>query len=332
MTPIRQSSPSVLAGALIILLLGLGPVAAEAKQTSLDSRIFQAFEKIDGRTNSHEKDVVRMRARLEQLTVEMGKLRTQLSEQPDDGTPEQQRRRRRALHGKMINLSAEYLNQSYKLVDSAAQVISENLSDLAKLAAEVRKSDDPTGGGAKLQKRIRQNIAAGRSMRNALVDLRNWARQDPNLASRFHSLRRITGTLDRRISVDKARLSGRSMDATGSIRNKRLEALDQTVDRLGDMYAEVIAEKDTLKDLRDEVAIAVQLGRLELTQEVAERAIPNIGSIRTPSTGGKPLVDMVEIIADLNGSLVEETANPVVSQAISTSRPAGMEISGFTNF
>ena len=332
MTNIRQSSSSVLAGALILVFLGLGPVAAEAKQTSLDSRIFQAFEKIDGRTNSHEKDVVQMRARLEQLTVEMGKLRTELANTPTEGTPEEVRKRRRTLHGKMINLSAEYLNQSYKLVDSAARVISENLSDLAELAAEVRESDDPTGGGAKLQKRIRQNIAAERSMRNALVDLRNWARQDPGLARRFHSLRRISLALDKRISVDKARLSGRHKDATGSIHNKRLEALDQTVDRLGDMYAEVIAEKDMLKDLRDEVAIAVQLGRLELTQEVAERAIPNIGSVKTPNTGGKPLVDMVEIISDLNGSLLVETAEPVASRATSAVRPAGMEIDGFTNF
>ena len=50
------------------------------------------------------------------------------------------------------------------------------------------------------------------------------------------------------------------------------------------MYAEVMAEKESLKDLRDEVAVAIQLGRLEMTREVAERAIPNLG---LPRQGGQ---------------------------------------------
>jgi hypothetical protein len=42
-------------------------------------------------------------------------------------------------------------------------------------------------------------------MRRAMVELRNWAHQDPKLTGRFQSLRRITLSLDGRISVDKAR-------------------------------------------------------------------------------------------------------------------------------
>ena len=332
MTSISNTYLTRLCMALALMLLGFASFAAEAKQTSLDSRIFQAFEKIDGRTNAHEKSVVEMRARLDQLSAEMSKLHEQLAERPMEDDAGEQQKRRRLLTGQMINLSAEYLSQSYKLVDSAAKVISENLSDLARLANEVRKSGDPTGGAGKLQNRIQRNIAAGRSMRNALVDLRNWARKDHNLASRFNSLQRMTSALDRKITFDKARLTGRHTDTTGGIRNKRLEALDQTVNRLGDMYAQVAIEKEAIKDLRDEVAIAIQLGRLEMTQEVAERAIPSLGSVKTPSTGAKPLNTMATVIADFTDSLVDQADETLSRKPSAPGQPEDLEVRGFSNF
>lgn len=318
--------------ALSLVLFGYGSFAAEAKQTSLDSRIFETFEKIDGRTNTHERDVVGVRARLVEISSEMNALRDQLVNFSSDDAEEETRRKRRALQGQIINLSAEYLAQSYKLVDSAAKVISENLADLAKLAAAVRASDDPTGGARKLQKRIRQNVAAGRSMRNALVQMRDWARQDPNLAYRFDSLRRIAMTLDRRITVDKTRLAGSHMDSTGAIRNKRLEALDQSVDRLSDMYAQVSSEKEALKDLRDEVAIAIQLGRLELTQEVAEKAVPNFVSIKAPTGSEEPLKNLAGVITDLNQSLATDTTELRGQRATAPGKPRQLKIEGFSNF
>ncbi len=221
------------------------------------------------------------------------------------------------------------------MIDSAASVISENLADIAKLAEEIRKSDDPAGGAKKLQRRIQENIAVGRSMRGALVQLRNWARQDPGLVRRFQSLRRITLTLDRGISVDMARLAGRHMDATdGTIRTRRQEALDQAVDRLGDMYAEVLAEKEALRDLRDHVAVAIQLGRLQMTQEVIERAIPNLGSPKAPSTGLDSLKTMATALGELNDSIFAQIESPEVRQATMPGQPqpAGLALDGFNNF
>ena len=52
----------------VLVLFPALPGTAAAKQTSLDSRIFQTFEEIDGRTNAHEQDVVQMRARLDALS------------------------------------------------------------------------------------------------------------------------------------------------------------------------------------------------------------------------------------------------------------------------
>lgn len=332
MTIIRNFYRVGIAAALTLVLIG-GSFAVEAKQTSLN-RILEAFEQIDERNKAHEQDAVRLRARLERLAREMAKARGQLASPPADGDPAAPRKRR-VLQARMTNIAADYLNNAYKLVDSAAGVISANLADILKLAEEIRRSDDPAGGAKKLQRRIQENIAAGRSMRGALVQLRDWARQDPRLVRRFQSLRRIAFTLDRSISVDRARLTGRQMGATdGAIRSKRQEALDSAVDRLGDMYAEVLAEKKVLRDLRDDVAVAVALGRLQLTQEVAERAIPSLGSSKAPSTGLDSLADMATALGELNDSIFDEPKLPEVRPATMSGqpRPAGLAIDGFNNF
>jgi prefoldin subunit 5 len=331
MRQIRKISVTLLF-AIIVMVSIASP--ASTQQTSLDSRIFKAFERIDGRTNLHEQDAAAIRARLDLLSPSIEDLRTKLTALPTDGGNQDARRDRRNLHGRLINLSAEYLSQSFKLVDSAAAVISANLSDLAKLATEMRNSGDAASSAQKLQKRIQSSIAAGRSMRSALVQLRNWTRLDPSMAGRFQSLRRIMGALDRRISIDRVRLESRQISATGAVRNRRLDALDRTVDRLGDMYAEVAAEKEALKDLRDELAIAIQLGRLEITQEVAARAIPRMNGVNAPTTGVTSLKDMATVIVDLNNSLIVEARAPDTTTATPTKygKPSGMDISGFSNF
>ena len=324
--------------AAAMMLIVAAPGWAEAKQTSLDSRIIEAFENIDERTNSHEQDVVAMRGRLDNLSKRLKDLRGKLADMPGDSNDRAIRKRRRTLHGKIINVSAEYLNQSYKLVDSAAAVISANLTDLAKLANAVRKSPDSRNGALRLKKRVQKNIAAGRSMRSALLRLRGWAQKNPDMIGRFQSLKRLTQALDRRVSIDKARLNSRHVDATGAIRSKRQDALDRTVDRLGDMYAEVNAEKESLKDLRDELSIAIQLGRMEMTQEIAERAIPRVDGFKTPTTGVSSLTDLATVIGELNTSMVAE-ANmpPPVSEAgtdlaTDAGQPTHLKIGGFSNF
>jgi hypothetical protein len=305
-----------------------------AKQTSLDARIFQAFERIDDRTNAHEQDIVAIRGRLDKLSIEMDALRQKLAALPQDEIDQQSLALRRSMHGQLINQSAEYLSQSFRLVDSAAAVISANLSDLATLAADVRKTTDAKGDARKLQARIDTNVAAGRSMRRALVQLRRWTQQDPALAAKFKSLRRISTALDRRIGVDKARLSGRHVDGNGAIRNRRLETLDQSVDHLGDMYTEIMSEKEALRDLRDELAIAIQLGRLEMTQEIASRAIPNVDAIQSPAVGVQSLEDMANVITALNTSLSISQEVPVAQSAAMTTNPGstGLEVGGFSNF
>ena len=53
--------------------------AAQAKQTSLDSQIFQVFERIDDRTNVHEQDISVARARLDKIGSDIKKLQGNLA-------------------------------------------------------------------------------------------------------------------------------------------------------------------------------------------------------------------------------------------------------------
>ena len=333
MTTIWNLYRAGIAAALSFMLFGGlvgGSFAAEAKQTSLN-RILEAFEKIDVRSQDLEQDAVPMRARMERLAKEMAKAREQLASLAASGGTDAPRKRQ-ALQARMTEIAAEYINQAFKLVGSTAGVISKNLADIAELAEEVRKSDVSEGGANKLHRRIQENIAAGRSMRGALVRLRDWARQDPNLRRRFQSLRRTTMTMDRRISINRARLAKRQIDGTdGAIRTRRQEALDQAVDRLADMYTEVMAEKEVLMDLRDDVAVAIQLGSLNATQTAAERAIP--GSPKAPSTGLDSLKGMTDALGELNDSIFNE-ALPTVQPAAMPGQPppAELELDGFTNF
>ena len=149
----------------------------------MDSRIFDAFKKIDGRTTAHEQDSNVIRKRLGNISRQIELMNDQLAD-VDEKDAAKAAKMRREIRGQLIELSAEYLNQAFKLVDAAAQVISANLSDLALLADEVRKSGDPRGSVERLKKRIKSNVTAGRRMTGTKVIKKSRSRgksSAPNL-------------------------------------------------------------------------------------------------------------------------------------------------------
>ena len=104
------------------------------------------------------------------------------------------------------------------------------------------------------------------------------------------------------------------------------------------MFAEVKAEKESLKDLRDELSIAIQLGRMEMTQEVAERAIPRVDGFNAPTAGIDSLKDLASVIGELNTSMITEanmpplTGETAAELAVDAGQPAILKIGGFNNF
>lgn len=323
---------SSVAAALIFGIAAFTAQAAAAKQISLDARIFEAYKKIDVRTTAHEVNSVKIREHIAKISERIEKLSSNYHEL-EDATEGDVSRERMEIRGKLTELTAEYLNNAHKLVDAAAEVISANLSDLAALAEEVRKSGDPRGSVEQLKIRIRDNVAAGKSMRRALVELRNWAYQDPGITGRFESLMKIARTLDGRVTIDKARVSGRSKSSPIRAQRDRLASLDRTVDRLSDMYTQVMAEKESLIDLRDEVAMSVQLGRLEMIREVGERAIPNLIAPKDPSLDIPSLEVVANGITRLNDDLIREAAGaPSPSKPGKPAENVELSIDGLKNF
>ena len=74
------------------------------------------------------------------------------------------------------------------------------------------------------------------------------------------------------------------------------------------MYTQVMAEKESLIDLRDEVAMSIQLGRLEMIREVGERAIPNLLAPKNPSLDIPSLEIVANGITQVNDDLIREAA------------------------
>ena len=314
----------------VALAVNLVVGTAGAKQTSLDHRIFEAFEKIDDRTSAHEETVTDRRARLDGLTRELTAIQAELKDL-GDGTEKETMAKRRLIQSRMIKTSAEYISVAYNLVDSAAGVISANLADLASLAEQLRDVEPGKGRVAEVRQRIKHGIRIGKSVRIALGELRRWAHQDPTLAARFNSLKRIAASLDRRISVDKARVQGQGDAVNGRVHDKRLESIDRSIDRLSDMYTEVAAEKEAIIDLRDEVAMAIQLGRLEMTRQIAETAIPSLSAKNSPVQDLTTLREVANGIAKLNNSIIVDTEVAEVAPGQKT-KVTRLSIGDFTNF
>jgi hypothetical protein len=321
-------SPIAALVALLAFSLILG--TAKAEQTSLDRRIFEAFEKIDDRTSAHEETVAERRTRLDGLTRELAEIQKEM-ESLDEGREKATMARRRLVQSRMINTSAEYISVAYNLVDSAAGVISANLTDLADLAEELREVEPGKGRVAEIRQRIDEGVRVGKSVRIALGELRRWAHQDPTLAARFNSLKRIAASLDRRISVDKARVQGQGDAANGRVHDKRIESIDRSIDRLSDMYTEVAAEKEAIIDLRDEVAMAIQLGRLEMTRQIAETAIPSLSAKNSPAQDLTTLREVADGIAKLNNSIIVETEVAEMASG-GKSKARRLSVGSFTNF
>lgn len=317
--------------AAFLFTLGLAP-SAFAEQRSLDLKISEVYGAIDERSRTYETEAGQVRRRLGEMAVEIGELQGQLEDLPADLSEAESDIRRRELHARLTQLSALYLSEAYQLVDHATEVVAKNMVDLADLAQTVRASPDPARGANNLKAAIVANIASGKAMREVLLQIRTWAEHDRTVARRIASLRRTMASLDRRISLDKARLAGQLQDPTGTAAGHYMASIDRAVESLADMYAGLMAEKRALTELRDAVEVAIQLGVLDMTRVVAERAIPGLSSPQGPRTGVPGLMDVAGNIARLNRYILEDAAQDAVEPLDASDRPTALSIDEFDNF
>ena len=89
-------------------------------------------------------------------------------------------------------------------------------------------------------------------------------------------------------------------------------------------------------DLRDEVAMSIQLGRLEMIREVGERAIPNLMAPKNPSLGIPSLEKVAHDITQMNDDLIREASGTAMPRKPGKPgmpvEPVELSIDGLKNF
>ncbi|MBT4603915.1 MAG: hypothetical protein HOC28_12340 [Bacteroidetes Order II. Incertae sedis bacterium] len=86
--------------------------------------------------------------------------------------------------------------------------------------------------------------------------------------------------------------------------------------------------------MKEELSIAIQLGRLEMTQEVANHAIPNFEVETGSGVSAGSLDNIAATISDLNVSLVEEADLPGIQSTNVAGETVDVDLAvdGFSNF
>lgn len=298
-TPKRTVFAALLAAPLIIL--SVTQQGFSAQQRSLDLEISKVYSEIDQRSRGYEAEAAQIRARLEdlatQITEEEEKYRA-LSEELDADKLSLENQK---YHARSAALAAKYANLAKQLLDSAAKTISENASGLHVLAEKIRGSSVSQNAVTEIKLRIQDNVAAGKAMRRAAQELLALSRKDPRVSQHALSLQKIMGPLDRRITLDKARLQAQLQDRSGEARNRNLESIDQALNTLSDMYASIAIERAALDDMKEEIRLAVYIGMVRAAETVAQKAIPGLATPELPDTTTIPgLMVVHDRVLELN--------------------------------
>jgi hypothetical protein len=307
------------------------PVLAHAKQVSTDSRLLTIYKEVDNRNREHMKVVAEALKGLEALKGiaktledEIGALPASLS--PSDASREQ------ILTARLTNINAQLYNKLGRLLDARAAVIEANLTDLARVVKEMQKSGGSIGRVGELERRIEKNISAGRAMRFASQELRDWSRQNPSMRPKFKSLSRLMSVMDRKISRDKVRLAVRRKNNFAGRGDRTITTLNMAIDRLADKHVEIMAEKQALRDVREELDLNIRLGRLRITEEIARKTIPGGGSDGPFFSGLPSIGKFTESIARVNDRIIREMNKSELNGDAGKSVSGGLSIGEFKNF
>ncbi len=277
---------------------------AVAKQTSLDARIIDAFNKIDKRTSIHRDDYMAAQARTKDLEKKITEAKIEFEKLSNERISQKQGKQKRILHAKIIDLSSKYLREKVQLVESAANVIAQNLTELSTLSNDM-DSIKMQKMGERIKIRIKENIRIGKSIRNALKLSKEFAQSNPEMAKKFNDLNRIAKSLDRTVTIDRAQTDKDHSGTVSSMRDKRRIALDTTINKLSNMYTQVMVEKSALEDLRKELWVAVQMGRLAITEEITAAAIPETSGLGI-SDEDNSIIGLSKMMGDLNERMLDD--------------------------
>ena len=304
----RHAARRFLFGAVAAAALLLAAAGAAAQQRTLDPELQEEiFSNIDARLQSLEQTRAAAQPALERLASRIADHKAGL----DDFGPRDPQRV--ALTAEITHLTAMFIQEGRGLVDAAIEAVGGNLHDLDRLSRGLRGAA-ASASPETLRHTIERNVATGRAMQRALIELARWSGDDPELKRNFAGLQRVLRTLDNRITTDR-RIVGAAGAASAQGRHVRYaDYLDNAIDELADTHMRLEAERQRLDELRDEVLIATQIGELEMTRIIAERALPGLGSNSAVTAELPNLTAVMDTVASLN-------AQALMSEATGGSEP-----------
>lgn len=299
----RRAACRFLSSAVAAAALLLAAAGAAAQQRTLDPELQkEIFSNIDARLQSLEQTRATAVPTLERLASSIADHKARLGDLgPRDPL-------RIALTAEITHLTAKFVQEGRRLLNAAIKAVGGNLHDLDRLSRGLRAAAE-SASSETLRHTIERNVATGRAMQRALIELARWSGDDPELKRNFDGLQRVLRTLDSRITTDR-RIADAAGDASAPGRHVRyVDYLDNAIDELADIHMRLEAERQRLDDLRDEVLVATQFGELEMTRVIAERALPGLGSNSAVTAELPNLTAVLDTVTDLNAhSLMPETA------------------------
>ena len=318
----RHLTKQPLSHAIAAAALLLAAVDVAAQQRTLDPELQrEIFSNIDARLQSLEQARAATQPTLERLGSDIAELKAHIDELPARDA------QRVKLSAEVTHLIAQFVKEGRQLIDAVIETVGGNLGDLDRLATALRGAA-ASASPETLQHTIDRNVATGRAMKQALVQLAQWSADDPALKRRFDGLQRILRTLDTRITTDR-RIANANPSAQG--RHARYaDHLDNAIDELADTHMQLQAERQRLDDLRDEVLVATQIGELEITRIVAERTLPGLGSDSTVPVELPGLSAVMDTVVGLNSEALDYSRAAGDSESHAPSQPP--VIGEFRNF
>lgn len=305
--------------ALLASALAISGQAMAASQRSFEAIITESFEQVDRRSTEHADRTSQAEGELEQLRGRIKGLETELERARDAG-------RRSDLRALLTRDYAQYVTTTARILDDAIDVVGKNLGDLHRAGEAMRRSGEAASPPDAMRRRIEQNVAIGKGMRRAFEELSRWSQADPALAGPMTRLHKQMRALDQAITHDKTRLGIEGVDGGGAA------MVDRMTDALGDAYAALVLGRQELESVREQVALSVRFGELDLARKAAERAMPGIFGLESVADNDR-LVGILKGVGRLNREALDEMeSGSAPSAGRGGPRPAIPKLGGFENF
>jgi hypothetical protein len=325
---------------LALALFGAGittPVAAQQRSIQLEIDINRAFETVERNKARFDAAVVPARDKLATLARRSADLARQMETLPASMREDEKALRLQELRAETVQVQAEYLQQATTVVSEASKLIAGNMAALDGLSRRLDRSDAArTSPDAKrLEARIETQTQAGRQILREIRAIHEMAAADPALARRLNSLLITANSIDRSISLEKARLEASKLDGLASDQSRVLGMIDIAISEMADMYTALETDKSLLRDLKEEVELAVNLGLLDKTKSTIRQSLPALGEFGTDSVV-PGISDMIASMRQANRSMVRNDPIPGASGGTvpgsPSAAPAPVTLPQFRNF